>query len=449
MKFGFLFNRLFCAAAFALLLQQLIVATSTIWLTQLIRGVQAEHFSFIWLVLYMLSLLLPYFPGGYASTKLAQAKETAIYDYVAKFRQVYEGKIFDWSSSIQKRKALTLLSQEAPHTIGTATHFFYELWSIGLNVSLNLVIVSLLIEPYLFVTYFIGLCIAALILKIQKGRRKILALRAQQGRTNWTSIILKAWDNVLIGNVYNLSFWDKKFQQRGERLVVTSVKSQAFGQWVGIALAFALLIPSFTMLGVEAWYRSGDLIWLAMMVVVLPRLFQILGYSYELLFLISDLTVQKSQLETVLQLLEPKNIDEKEIGKRIKWDRLKILSPDDSVIPPDDLLKTIPLLGRYTLVGENGSGKTALLLVLKAKYSDKAFYLPPKSDLAFKSSLDDLSTGQKAVQELHEILENIASPIILLDEWDANLDSVHCEKVSALVNGLAKTKCVIEVRHFR
>jgi ABC-type transport system involved in cytochrome bd biosynthesis fused ATPase/permease subunit len=48
---------------------------------------------------------------------------------------------------------------------------------------------------------------------------------------------------------------------------------------------------------------------------------------------------------------------------------------------------------------------------------------------------------------LVEILAKVNADVLLLDEWDANLDSENRETLSALLDEISQKKCVIEVRH--
>ncbi|MFZ4098995.1 MAG: hypothetical protein ACOYKZ_01535 [Chlamydiia bacterium] len=106
-----------------------------------------------------------------------------------------------------------------------------------------------------------------------------------------------------------------------------------------------------------------------------------------------------------------------------------------------------PRTGRYTLRGANGSGKTSLLLLLKQQLGDQAFFLPAKHNLMFQSHSSEGSTGQLLRRSLQEIQDNIRVPLVLLDEWDANLDAQTAQQVSGEIDTLAQACCVIESRH--
>ena len=104
--------------------------------------------------------------------------------------------------------------------------------------------------------------------------------------------------------------------------------------------------------------------------------------------------------------------------------------------------------GRITIRGDNGTGKSTLLMLLKKELASNAFYLPISSKLFFPNLLKkEASTGERLVLQLDNIKKEIDARVILLDEWDANLDNVNIEKISKMIDEISKTKCVIEVTH--
>lgn len=450
----FLFNRTVLIAIGLLVIQQCIVASSTIWITRLIAHIQEGGISFFFLSLYLTSLFLPYFPGAAALIQMTKAQFRANVAFVKCFSDIYKGQVVEWANTSHHLTKSSILTSEASQTINGYLDYIYHFASCGLNVTLNLLVLVFVIEPLLLVPYGIGVILAFVILKLQKKRKKTLSLRAQQSRIKWVSILIKAWDNILLNNKYNFGIWEKKVSKRGRRLIGSNVKLEAFSQGISVGMAFILLGPTFIFIWYLATTRAQDLTWLAMMVVALPRLFQILSYSYELLFVLADFPMQKSRLETVLKILEPSELfnasnAHRVLDQRIHWDKIKIGYDNTASYFPKQLLESVPEKGRYTLQGENGSGKTSLLLLLKMLKGESAFYLPAKHELAFQLSKDGLSTGQFVRKTLEELLENLDTPLILLDEWDANLDKENMDKFSAIIENLSFNKCVIESRHLR
>ena len=50
-------------------------------------------------------------------------------------------------------------------------------------------------------------------------------------------------------------------------------------------------------------------------------------------------------------------------------------------------------------------------------------------------------------EQLEEVYKYVEAKIILLDEWDANLDAVNQSQLSQLIDQIAQIKCVVEVRN--
>lgn len=91
--------------------------------------------------------------------------------------------------------------------------------------------------------------------------------------------------------------------------------------------------------------------------------------------------------------------------------------------------------GRLLVRGSTDSGKSTLLVALKARLGAPAFYWPTSDKLAVAFSLasvvqgDDesvargFSSGQRQLKSLQEIVSRTQPAVYLLDEWDTNLDA--------------------------
>lgn len=438
-------NRNFWLAEIALLAQQLIVASSTVWLTRLILQISDGQVILTWLWLYLASLILPYFPGGLALVLIAKAKIQSILSYVEKFAQLYPGKIVEWTNKNRQFNKSSILSGEAHPIISEYIEYLYHLSSSGINVLLNLSVLAILIDPLLIASYIFGVMLSFLILIFQRKFKKRLAIKAQRAKIGWTALLLKVWDNILLNNSYNFNIWLEKASQSGKRLFFKTIHLEKFSQSASILMAFALILPSIFLVAYLAIQHIEDLAFISVLAVTLPRLFQVLNYSYELLFSVSEFPVQKARMNTVLSVvenLEPEDVDV--LLKRVNWQKIKI----NGILDPVNLLEKLPSVGRVTIQGENGSGKTSLLLAIKKNYGNHAFYLPAKHNLLFKSHIDSVSTGQ-CMRAIFKEVKNLNIPFILLDEWDANLDKNNVEQLSDIIENLSLNHCVIEIRHAR
>jgi ABC-type bacteriocin/lantibiotic exporter with double-glycine peptidase domain len=193
---------------------------------------------------------------------------------------------------------------------------------------------------------------------------------------------------------------------------------------------------------------------LAALIATLPRQIQVIQY----LEVLSTYTIYwhgiYAKLKSLISALLPvqKNYHD-ELMKRINKHELKLIFDNEPItfasilILIDDIKKMMK--GRVTIQGKNGSGKTSLIILLKQILGEDAYYLPTNSRLFFESTIDNsLSTGQKMKAWLEEIERNILPiKVILLDEWNANLDDKNRKLISNVLDKLSKKCCVIEISH--
>jgi len=83
---------------------------------------------------------------------------------------------------------------------------------------------------------------------------------------------------------------------------------------------------------------------------------------------------------------------------------------------------------------------------------DKAYLLPNQSKMFFLNEINkkEFSTGEKMIENLNEIIKNVSDTetiILLLDEWNANLDNTNVNKLNEIIEQLSKKYCIFEVLH--
>ena len=141
----------------------------------------------------------------------------------------------------------------------------------------------------------------------------------------------------------------------------------------------------------------------------------------------------------------------------IQWDRLRLKTDEHTTEQgSEDFQKQLGLFlareggGRATIMGPNGAGKSVLKRSIKESWSQRAFYLPADGDLYFETlSRRNFSSGEKILEVLN-YLDHIDEPfvqLILLDEWDANLDAENLLVADKYVNSLSTKYKILETRH--
>ncbi|MFZ4099310.1 MAG: hypothetical protein ACOYKZ_03160 [Chlamydiia bacterium] len=328
----FVNKSLLCAGGL-LVIQQILAASSSFWIAGFIRSIQESQNPLLWLGLYMSSLFLPYFPGAASIVQMAKAKALISVEFVGQFREKFRGCLLRWSNSKDHSQTASILSGEAPQALGAHLDYIYHFSSCGLNVLLNLVAVAVIVDLSYLASYAIGITLAGIVLKIQAKRKRGLSLEAQSERIRWTETVLALWDNVLLNNKYNLDLWSRSADERAAQLVSKQVGLERFSQRVSVVLAFLLLGPTFVLVTYLVIQNLAHPLFLGLIAVTLPRLFQVLAYSYEFLFLLSAFPAQRARVETILTPLEtaPKSeMDTDEIKHRVQWDSIVCSSSDGS-----------------------------------------------------------------------------------------------------------------------
>lgn len=431
----------------AQVLQQLIVASSSIWIVNLIRNVESGESFWLSLSLFFASLLIPYITGAGTMMCLANWYQTSIHYFVDRFIHTHSGNISLWQDKPSRRRIMPIISTEANESIRKFCDYSYDLLSSLLNVIFNITVLAVIISPVYLIGYGISIVVVTVLLYIQKHRQHQLAAYAQQGRISLGDSLLNIWDNILLGNVYNAKKWRSHFETQFQHARSTNVSNEVFQQMISIAIALASMIPCMVIVYGSMSQHSLSQSDLAAFVVTLPRLFMILNFTYQVLAHLSRWPDQRERLAGLAAGFDQgQHIP---LTDRITWGKIQLHTSQTtlSCSSVETLLQHLTETGRFTIRGENGSGKSTLLMAIKAALGHRAAYLPAKHHLHFDANQHGQSSGQTLKAELSELITNSTADVLLLDEWDANLDNDRIADLTALINKAALSRCIIEVRH--
>ncbi len=441
-------SALYCL--FVLIVQQLIVASSTIWIVRLSHDIVSGTSFSTNLFLYLASLILPYLPAAVMSVLLVTWEQGILKQYIDLFISANAHATNIWNDKKKKEEFISTVNHEGSQTIDQAVNYYYGLTSAAMNTFLNILTISFLVDYLFFVSYSIGMIISFILIKVQDKPHSKLAERAQNSRIELGKSILSFWDNVVLGNVYNLSFWKKSTDRRIEQAIKDNVSVSVFRELVSIGISLATFLPSLVVAAYGMYRNIGNPVALAAFIVIMPRLFLILSYTYNLLYLVTQFGAVKTKVKTILTVVESQELrSQSSYVSRIDWQSIQLLGNKMNGHPYS--LETVTDImnypGRVTVRGKNGSGKSSLLLELKRIFKEDAFYLPSQNHLHFSFGEVGRSTGELLKDQLEEIYRSVEAKIILLDEWDANLDGANQHQLSQLIDQIAEKKCVVEVRH--
>jgi ABC-type transport system involved in cytochrome bd biosynthesis fused ATPase/permease subunit len=467
--FGSLLNKWAIGCLSILTFQQILEASSTFWLVKLMATITQHGNFFPYLLLYLASLALPYIPQCIAYILKITWKQETQRSFINAFVSFNRNNISEWSNKGLKEQKLSILTAEGPTTIHTFIDYVWDLYTYVLSVFFNILALTIVVEPLFAVAYGISISCVVIIMKLKRRTQRQLTQKALTARIDLCQSLLAAWDNVLLGNEYNFKLWDEKTTQRLKRCLQRNVDLERFDQILAIVVAVMTSIPTLIVVVYSVLRHEGDPARLASFVVILPLLFMILSYTYQTLSLAFRWTMHTSKLISVFNSIQGTKDSYVALEKKIKWPKIKVTptknvpmtSPMASTGTPIDrisaafnpvqshldLIQHSSRSGRLTIRGENGCGKSTALLLVKNALSTRAFFLPTHNHLSFNSETNKYSTGESLRKRLMEILEKVDVDVLLLDEWDANLDTDNQECLSQLIDEISEKKCVIEVRH--
>ncbi|WP_068469465.1 ABC transporter ATP-binding protein [Candidatus Protochlamydia phocaeensis] len=456
---GLLTNR-WAFGCFALLtFQQIIEASSTVWLVTMMKRITGGENFFPFLFLYLTSLAFPYIPGCIAYIIKISWRQEAQRSFINAFVSSNRNQIGEWSNKGIKEEKLSILTAEAPTALQALIDYVFDLYSYVLSVFFNIFALSIVVEPLFGVAYGLSVLTVVLVMKVKRRLQRRLTKKALTARIDLCQSLLAAWDNVLLGNRYNFKLWEDRTTQRLNRCLQKNVDLERFDQILAIVISLLTSIPSLIVVVYYVYINRFSVPNLTAFLVTLPVLFNILSYTYQTLSLIFRWNMHRSKLLSIYKAIQPIADADTAMEKKVKWPKIQIssstIASSDHISLPGpqalnsyhDLLPYTHQAGRITLRGENGAGKSTLLMLVKNALCDRAFFLPTQNQLSFISETNKYSTGESLKNRLLEILERVDVDVLLLDEWDANLDKDNQERLSALIDELAQKKCVIEVRH--
>lgn len=448
----------------ALTIQQLIEASSAVWLVKVMASIASGESFVPYLILYVLSIALYYIPNGVAFILKTTWKQKAQRSFVEAFVSSNRNNIVEWSNRGLKEQKLSILTAEGPQTILLFIDYVWDLYSYVLSVFFYIMALSIAVEPMFALAYSVSITCVFIIMKINRRAQRQLTQKALSARVELYQSLMDAWDNVLLGNTYNFALWRDKTNQRIDRCLQRNVALERFDQFLAIFVSIITAFPTLLVVGYFMIINQNDPVRLSAFVVILPLLFNILSYTYQTLSLVFRWRMHRSKLNTVYKAIQPSRDTLANLVRKVKWPKMSFtpaivqgntMAPASQISLPgpsafssqQDILGLTAQTGRYTIRGENGCGKSTALLMVKNALASKAFFLPTHSQLSFLAETNKYSTGESLHNRLLEIIEKVDAEVLLLDEWDANLDSENKERLSILIDELAQSKCVIEVRH--
>lgn len=427
--------------SFAFLIgQQLIVGLSTYFIANLAIDIAKNDDFLLNLAGFVLSLIIVYVPAYFATIYLEKSKFDLLNNYVQKFMTTFFGKTVLLNNKELKDQSTVFVSQESKSVIDDMLDFAFDGVALILNLLINILVLGFFLDYDLLVAYAVGFLLVEFFIFYHKNQISKMSKISQKSRIYFIAILNKIWDNVIIFNQYNVGIFNRIYKKNFNRSKKYHIHSQSFNQLIS---SFGMILFMIPVLGLIVYLfikHHNDYVFLSLLVATLPRQIQLLQMGQVLVFHQTNFSGIKARFIGLQNSLNMPDID---ILSRINFKEIFVNN-----MPLSDFdLNHLPKNGRMTIKGRNGAGKSSFLLYLKTLLSNRAFYLPVSHDLFFHQN-HKKSTGQKLSSQLMQINNNISDiDVIILDEWDANLDGINKSHLDELINELARQRLVVEVRH--
>jgi ABC-type bacteriocin/lantibiotic exporter with double-glycine peptidase domain len=440
-------NQWFRIAVGFIIAQQVLIGLSTYYIGSAGRAVSAADQGKVLhsIVLFFASVAMAYLLGGtgqWLTTRLAN-------DSWRKYAFGLLGKIGrDPQLSSEKNKVLTniWICGEALSTLESASSFLVDIVAIYLNITFTLLALFVVLGPVIAGSIAVALVVSFLILIFAYRVIQRMANQIQDAKLDALVSLQRIWDHLFFANRAISQLARRAAEDKTSGLFQRSETYKLLEQTIS-CLPVMISIP-LLLVAISHEIASKHIL-LGALVAILPRSLQLFQNIHAANSYAGQFILMKSKLanlENFEQRLEIQNLLAQVSAQEITVSNLS----DASAVPVQAMLsrmqeKPLSMSGRYLISGRNGSGKSSLLRILKAQVED-AVLLGPNIQLGHQDVAG--STGERQVKMIDSLIEQGVT-VLLLDEWDANLDAANTEKLDRRLFELAGHLLVVEVRHSR
>lgn len=439
----FIRNKYFILAVVAIIFQQLLLAGSTWSIAEAGAAVSLNDFALAKnCVLGFFALALAAYTVSSFSELLSVNSENSLWGNYSKSVVAQACKHSELSSSKNRKRISQWVCTEAMTAINSANGYYLGAISVLANILLTSFVFFTVLGPVIGSSVLASLVISLAFVLVARSRIQSLSTQMQQSKMTVFAHI----DNWLVSSFFGTSTMSSRDDIRFEKNSAQyffSIRSYIVTEQVVacVPIAISVIIISMTLL----FMKSDSAVHVGMLVAILPRSLQLLGNVHALSLYLSQFVMIGQRLKNLESFTA--DLERQDFTSQISSDMISIVEATTGRhIANSDLMSIIGASntsGRYLVMGPNGSGKSTLLRLIKSK-TDSCILVTPGAH--FGSPDNNHSTGQLLLAELSMLFSEPAQ-IMLLDEWDANLDADNIARINAKIQELSKTRVVVEVRH--
>ena len=457
----FLLCRPFYIMLFFLVVEAALAAATTALIIKAGQDVADQEFlisDFVWIVL---AQSASYVVGATSWIFAERAGFGAYGRYMLRFARDNRNQPALLSDKLQREFVEPFLTNETFHIFFELVYELEADLKLFFGLIFNAIVLGIAIDAGLPAVYA-GVFVVLLGVQYTLRRPVAQAYVEQQRTTNrMTAHTYTAWDNITTGNRYNYRLWHAGFKQRLRDALRSQIRAILAREGIAAISGIFALVVVFSYLAWVAGRNVTDTGLLIALAATLPRQIDLSYNVHGLASGWNDLLAVWTRMTGACAAMRPE--PDVNFDQRIRFAGVA-LSDDTGLLvcaSIDDALSRIMTnsRGRILVRGSNGSGKSSLLVALKARLGSQAYYWPTSDKLAFALSVstasdDDeapaangFSSGERQLKSLQEIVSRTSAAVYLLDEWDANLDAKNRASAEVLVAQLANRSVVVEISH--
>lgn len=426
--------------------QQILLALSTYYIAQagLALGKEDVNHVLSCVSFFFVFALLGYIASSIASFFSNRAANAAWRKYVDT-TLIKSTESLQFASEKNKKTIAQWLGGEALSTIVYACGFYLGFVSVSLNVVLTLVVFYLSVGGQITFAMATSLAISLIFVMVLRHKIENSAGEMQHRKLRALLSVELTWNSAMFGS---RNMRSSGFRELDKKI---SLYFSEVNKYVVLEQVIACLPIVISTVAVIALLQYSSIFTLAAvgaLVAVLPRSLQVFGNVHSLSIYLSQFFLMRTKMRNLEGFTATLDI-----FHMMHFNSLQGISISEAVtartVKPEELMSAVLRAeiseGRYTITGKNGSGKSTFLKVLKEMMPDALLMTPETSFLHLNS---ELSTGQLRIKEIENVL--LSSPsVLLLDEWDANLDDENYRKINGLLELVSSRILIVEVRHLR
>lgn len=436
--------RWFVAALVLVVVQQASLAVSTYFIAMAGESLSSDGYERLrlFISLFFCFALLAYFLSSCSEFCLVKLRNELWEKYVL---QSFETIREDAGASSGKNRQMlnNWLVGEAPSTIGTAGEFYVGMASVYCNILMTLGVFYLTLGGWMSTAIVASLGFSLVSVWRLKGRIDNLADSMQSSRLQALVKVAPLWDHAFFAPERMHKEANARFRERARSYFHVTERYLLLEQVVAclpIYLAVGMVLGAMYVLPPQAQVPLGVL------VAVLPRTLQLFGNVHALSMYSSRLILVRKQVRNLIEFTA--GLDRQDLRGQISSGSMTLIDVQSKKsFQPMEFLAAVKSReirsGRYRLTGRNGAGKSSFLKILRFE-NRNSLLLSPEVD--FVGHEEAASSGELQCRQISMLLQQDVN-LLLLDEWDANLDDANFNLIDAEISASAAHRLIVEVRH--